>query len=82
MINDRPLDGFRRFSYDYELCYHIIPGWYTPREATRRHHSSGVMWCGKNPHSSTAKTLRRLYFPHNTKKTTVLDVVILKGACP
>jgi hypothetical protein len=44
----------------------IIPGWYTRPEATRRHHSSGMMLCGTNPHIYTAKTLRRLYFPDNT----------------
>jgi hypothetical protein len=43
--------------YNYELFFHIIPGWYTPAEATRRHYSSGMMLCGTNPHSSTAKTL-------------------------
>jgi hypothetical protein len=26
---------------------------------------TGMMLCGTNPHISTAKTLRRLYFPDN-----------------
>jgi hypothetical protein len=55
-------------TYNYELFFHIIPGWYTPQEVTRRHHSSGMFLCSTNPHISTAKKLRQLYFPENTRE--------------